>query len=233
MKTNGKKIMSVTSKPFVTDAIGQLGGNAVRLLHIDTSIKTTGSLSREMSAAAVERLKREAPDIAVHYRDLAAHPLGDLTERVFAAHAKGADIGDLDPAELSDLAESGKVLAEFLTSEVIVMGVAFYNFTVPSSLKAWIDRICVAGKTFSYSASGVIGLARGKRVIVLLARGGIYGEGSPNGRNEHAETYLRSVFSVIGIDNLEVIVAEGVDISPELRAAALESAMGSIETLAA
>jgi FMN-dependent NADH-azoreductase len=183
LKTNGKKIMSVTSKPFVTDAIGQLGGNAVRLLHIDTSIKTTGSLSREMSAAAVERLKREAPDIAVHYRDLAAHPLGDLTERVFAAHAKGADIGDLDPAELSDLAESGKVLAEFL--------------------------------------------------IVLLARGGIYGEGSPNGRNEHAETYLRSVFSVIGIDNLEVIVAEGVDISPELRAAALESAMGSIETLAA
>jgi len=230
--------MSVISKLFVTGATGQLGGhgNGVKLLHIDTSIKVTGSLSREMSAAAVERLKRDAPDIAVHYRDLAAHPLGDLTERVFAAHAKGADIADirdLDQAELSDLAESGKVLEEFLTSDVIVMGVAFYNFTVPSSLKAWIDRICVAGKTFSYGASGVVGLARGKRVIVLLARGGIYGEGSPNARHEHAETYLRSIFSVIGIDNLEVIVADGVDMSPELRAAALERAMGSIETLAA
>lgn len=225
--------MSVTSKPFVTDATGQLSGNAVRLLHIDTSIKTTGSLSREMSAAAVERLKREAPGIAVQYRDLAAHPLGDVTERVFAVHAKGADIKDLDQAELSDLAESGKVLEEFMASDVIVMGVPLYNLTVPTSLKAWIDRTLVAGKTFSYGESGVIGLAHGKRVIVLLARGGVYGEGSPNARHEHAETYLRSIFSMIGVENLEVIVADGVDISPELRAAALNNAMGSIETLAA
>ncbi|MGH6647373.1 FMN-dependent NADH-azoreductase [Aquabacterium sp.] len=225
--------MSVTSKPFVTDATGQLGGNAVRLLHIDTSIKATGSLSREMSAAAVGRLKREAPNISVHYRDLAAHPLGDLTERVFASHAKGADIRDLDQAELSDLAESGKVLDEFLISEVIVIGVPLYNLTVPTSLKAWIDRMLVAGKTFSYGASGVIGLARGKRVIVLLARGGLYGEGSPNAHHEHAETYLRSIFTMIGVENLEVIVADGVDISPELRAAALERAMSSIAALAA
>jgi FMN-dependent NADH-azoreductase len=174
--------------------------NAVKLLHIDTSIKATGSLSREMSAAAVERLKREAPDIAVHYRDLA---------------------------------ESGRVLEEFMASDVIVIGVGFYNFSVPSSLKAWLDRILVAGKTFSYTASGVVGLAGGKRVIVLLARGGLYGEGSPNARHEHAETYLTSIFSVIGVENLEVIVADGVDISPELRAAAVERAMGSIEALAA
>lgn len=225
--------MSLTSKLSVTDATGQPGANAVTLLHIDTSIKATGSLTREMSAAAVARLTREAADIAVQYRDLAAHPLGDLTERVFAAHANGADNRDLDQAELNDLAESARVLEEFLSSEVIVMGVAFYNFTVPSSLKAWVDRICVAGKTFSFGASGVVGLARGKRVIVLLARGGIYAEGSPNARHEHAETYLRSIFSVIGIDNLEVIAADGVDISPELRAAAIERAMGHIETLAA
>lgn len=205
----------------------------MKLLHIDTSIKATGSLSRHMSAAAVERLKRETPDMAVQYRDLAAHSLGDLTGRVFEVHARDADIEDLDQAELSDLAESGKVLEEFMASDVIVMGVAFYNFTVPSSLKAWIDRICVAGKTFSFGASGVVGLARGKRVIVLLARGGIYGEGSPNARHEHAESYLRSIFSVIGIDNLEVIAADGVDMSPELRAAALARAMGSIEMLAA
>ena len=225
--------MSVTPKLFATGATGQLGANAVRLLHIDTSIKVTGSLSREMSAAAVERLKREALDMAVHYRDLAAHPLGDLTGRVFAAHAHGADSGDLDQAELSDLAESRMVLEEFMASDVIVMGVPLYNLTVPSSLKAWIDRMLVAGKTFSYGASGVVGLARGKRVILLLARGGLYGEGSPNARHEHAETYLRSIFSMIGVENLEVIVAEGVDISPELRAAALENAIGSIETLAA
>lgn len=225
--------MSVTPKPLVIDATNQPGGNAVRLLHIDTSIKTTGSLSREMSAAAVERLKREVSNIEVRYRDLAAHPLGDLTERVFAAHVKGADIGDLDQAELNNLAESRVVLEEFMASDVIVIGVPLYNLSVPSSLKAWIDRMLVAGKTFSYGASGVVGLARGKRVILLLARGGFYGEGSPNARHEHAETYLRSIFSMIGIENLEVIVADGVDISPELRAAALKNAMGSIETLAA
>jgi FMN-dependent NADH-azoreductase len=205
----------------------------VKLLHIDTSIKATGSLSRDMSAAAVARLKREVPDVEVQYRDLAARPLGDLTGGVFAAHAHDADIGDLDQAELGDLAESGKVLEEFMASDVIVMGVAFYNFTVPSSLKAWIDRICIVGKTFSFDASGVVGLARGKRVIVLLARGGLYGEGSPNARHEHAETYLRSIFSVIGIDNLQVIAADGVDMNPELRSAALARAMGSIEALAA
>lgn len=120
-----------------------------------------------------------------------------------------------------------------MDSDVIVIGVPLYNLTIPSSLKAWIDRMLVAGKTFSYGASGVIGLARGKRVIVLLARGGLYGEGSPNARHEHAETYLRSIFSMIGVESLEVIVADGVDISPELRAAAIEHAMGSIETLAA
>ncbi len=207
--------------------------STAKLLHLDTSIKASGSLSRDMSAATVKRLKRETPDIAVHYRDLAARPLGDLTERVFAAHAKGVDIDDLDQAERSDLAESGRVLEAFMASDVVVIGVAFYNFTVPTSLKAWIDRICVAGKTFSYGANGVVGLARGKRVIVLLARGGLYGEGSPNAHHEHAETYLRSVFSVIGIDNLEVIVADGVDISPELRAAAVERATNSIEALAA
>lgn len=226
-------MMSMISSPFGTGATGQSERNAVRLLHVDTSIKATGSLSRDMSTAAVDRLKREVPGIAVHYRDLAVRPLGDLTERVFAAHAKGADIDDLDQAERSDLAESGKALEEFMASDVVVMGVAFYNFSVPSSLKAWIDRICVAGKTFSYGTNGVVGLARGKRVIVLLARGGLYGEGSPNACHEHAETYLRSVFSVIGIDNLEVIVADGVDISPELRAAAVERAMSRIEALAA
>src|SRR5690606_10242553 len=154
--TTRKNIMSLISERFITEATGQPDANAVRLLHIDTSIKATGSLTREMSAAAVTRLKRETAGIAVHYRDLAAHPLGDLTERVFAAHVKGANISNLDQAELSDLAQSGQVLEEFLTSQVIAIGVAFYNFTIPSSLKAWIDRICVAGKTFSYSASGVV-----------------------------------------------------------------------------
>ncbi|MBB5684839.1 NAD(P)H-dependent oxidoreductase [Sphingobium boeckii] len=205
----------------------------MKLLHIDASIHTTQSISRNLSAATVDRLKRQNPDIEIQYLDLSANPLHHITGRVFAAHAQGADITDLDPAELHDVTESGKVLEEFLASDIVVLGVPFYNFSIPSSLKAWIDRIIVAGKTFSYGANGVVGLAGEKRLIVLIARGGVYSEGSPSAHNEHGETYLKSVFSIIGIDDIEIIVAEGVAISPQARDAALQNALDSIETLAA
>jgi FMN-dependent NADH-azoreductase len=94
-----------------------------------------------------------------------------------------------------------------------------------SQLKAWIDRILVAGKTFKYSAQGVEGLAGNKRVIIAISRGGFYGAGTPSAAAEHLETYLHSVFSFIGIASPEIIVAEGVQIGPEQREKALESAL--------
>jgi FMN-dependent NADH-azoreductase len=98
-------------------------------------------------------------------------------------------VSGFDQAAVDDVVESRKALEEFLAADILVLGVPFYNYSVPSSLKAWIDRIVVAGKTFTYgSPNGPIGLAVGKRVIVLLARGGVYREGSPTAHNEHAET---------------------------------------------
>ena len=108
------------------------------------------------------------------------------------------------------------MLDEFLAADTIVIGAPMYNFTLPTQLKAWIDRIVVAGKTFRYTANGPEGLAGGKRVIVALARGGIYDEGSPAAALEHLETYLRGVFNFIGIEP-EFVAADGLAIGPEQR----------------
>jgi FMN-dependent NADH-azoreductase len=107
-----------------------------------------------------------------------------------------------------------------------------YNFTLPTQLKAWIDRIVVAGKTFQYSANGPEGLAKGKRVIIGLARGGFYNQGSPAAALEHLETYLRGVFNFIGIEP-EFVAADGLAISPEQRAESIKLALGETVRLAA
>jgi len=206
----------------------------MKLLHIDTSIQATGSLSREMSSATVERLQREIPGLEVHYRDLAAQPLPHLTARVFAALAQDVDTAEFSDAERDDAGESKKALEDFMAADIVVLGVPLYNYSVPSTLRAWIDRIVVFGKTFKYGGPNQpIGLAAGKRVIVALARGGHYAEGSAGARHEQAESYLRSVFSLVGIHDVEFIIAEGVAVSPEFRETALRGALDTIQTLAA
>ena len=108
------------------------------------------------------------------------------------------------------------MLDEFLAADTIVIGAPMYNFTLPTQLKAWIDRILVAGKTFRYTENGPEGLAGGKRVIIALARGGFYDAGSPAAALEHLESYLRGVFNFIGIEP-EFVAADGLAIGPEQR----------------
>ena len=117
------------------------------------------------------------------------------------------------------------MLEEFLAADIVVLGAPMYNFTIPSQLKAWIDRILVAGKTFKYSAQGVEGLAGNKRVIVAISRGGFYGAGTPAAVGEHLETYLRWVFGFIGITNPEFISADGIQVGPEHREKAVAGAL--------
>lgn len=180
------------------------------LLHIDSSILGADSVTRKITGAAVERLRAQHPDLEVVYRDLAAAPL---------THAGLADLGG-DPA-----------LEAFLAAEIVVIGAPMYNFTVPSTLKAWIDRILVAGRTFRYGPDGVEGLVGGKRVIVAVSRGGFYGAGTPAAGMEHVESYLRATLGFIGIANPEFIVAEGVKVSPEQQASALQGALQAAQQL--
>ena len=159
------------------------------ILHIDASINGENSASRAISKSIVDQVKRANWGEEVIYRDLAANPLSHLTLESFA---------------------DTSVVDEFLGADIIVIGAPMYNFTIPSQLKAWIDRIAIAGKTFSYTESGPQGLAGGRRVIIGLARGGVYSDGSPAAAFEHLETYLGGVFNFIGIEP-EFVIAEGLE----------------------
>ena len=151
------------------------------------------------------------------YRDLASAPLPHLS--VPPGSPQGAE------------ADGQAAIEEFLAADIVVIGAPMYNFTIPSQLKAWIDRILVAGKTFRYGEKGVEGFAGNKRVIIAISRGGLYGTGMPSEAAEHVETYLRTVFAFIGIANPEIIVAEGILVGPEQREKALAGALKAATSL--
>jgi FMN-dependent NADH-azoreductase len=183
----------------------------VTILHIDSSITGENSVSRRISSAIVDNLTREHRNAVVVRRDLTAEPLPHLTLDSFA---------------------DSSILDEFLEADTLVIGAPMYNFTLPSQLKAWLDRILIAGKTFRYTAEGPEGLARGKRVIIALARGGIYDSGSPAAALEHLETYLRGIFNFIGIE-AEFVAADGLNINAEQKERAIAAALGETVRLAA
>ncbi len=204
---------------------------AKTLLHVDSSILGGNSVSRALSSGVVEQLRPSHPGLRVVHRDLAATPIPHLSGSYLAAGQAGEP--DHDPALQADLALGSEVLEEFLAADIVVLGLGFYNFGIPSQLKAWIDRLAVAGKTFRYTEKGAEGLAGGKRVILAIARGGFYGPGSPAASFEHAETYLRGVFAFFGIANLEVVAAEGLAVGPDARKAGIAKAEEEIAALVA
>ena len=185
----------------------------MKLLHLDSSALGANSVTRELSAAIVARWQDAVPGLTVDYRDLDTNPLPHLTGSV------------LTGADAVAKAEGDAAMDQFLASDVIVIGAPMYNFGVPSTLKAWIDRVAVAGKTFRYTEKGPEGLAIGKRLIVASGRGGVYGESSPA---DFQEAYLRQVFGFLGISDVEFVRAEGVAYSPQHRTDALATAHASI-----
>jgi FMN-dependent NADH-azoreductase len=183
----------------------------VTILHMDSSITGEQSASRAITRSILNQLTIERGGSDVIYRDLVSEPLPHLTLDAFA---------------------DSSVLDEFLAADTVVIGAPMYNFTLPTQLKAWLDRILVAGKTFRYTETGPEGLAGGKRVIVALARGGYYNAGSPAAALEHLESYLRGVFGFIGI-HPEFVAADGLAVGPEQRETSVRQALGETVRLAA
>ena len=181
------------------------------ILHIDSSINGENSASRAISRSIVDQLRALDPVAELVVRDLVTEPLPHLTLEAFA---------------------DSEVLDEFLAADTVVIGAPMYNFTLPTQLKAWLDRILIAGKTFRYGADGPEGMVKGKRVIVALARGGFYNEGSPASALEHLESYLRGAFNFIGVEP-EFVVADGLAVSPEQRETSIGQALGETVRLAA
>jgi len=201
----------------------------MKLLHIDSSILGQHSVSRELSAHVVDTLVAENPGTTtVTHLDLNATPLQHLGAAHMAA-AHGAPV----PEELkADLAAGQKALEDFLAADVVVIGAPMYNFSVPSQLKAWIDRLAVAGKTFSYSAGkGPEGLCGGKKVIVASTRGGVFSEGTPGAGLDHQETYLKTLFGFLGIGDVRFVRAEGLALGEPARQRAVAEARSQAAAL--
>ena len=200
----------------------------MKLLHVDSSVLGDASVSRRLSAEIVARVKSAHPDLEVVRRDLAAAPMPHITS-VFVNATRGPGAQEPPPAELAD---DFAALDEFLAADVVVIGAPMYNFGICSQLKAWIDRLGVPGKTFSYSEAGPKGLCGGKRLVVASSRGGVYTTG-PYAPADHQETYLRALFGFIGVTDLTVVRAEGLSMGPEKHAASIASAEAEIAALAA
>ena len=185
----------------------------MKLLHVDSSILGANSASRQLTREIVGRWQDRHPHLEVKYVDLAEQAPPHFSGRSLSAQTTEESEGN------------AAALADFLAADVIVIGAPMYNFSIPSQLKAWIDRISVAGKTFRYTESGPQGLAGGKQVIVAASRGGIY---APNAPGEFAESYLKFLFGFLGIDSVTFVRAEGLALSPEHRRTAINSALAAI-----
>jgi FMN-dependent NADH-azoreductase len=194
----------------------------MKLLHIDSSILADGSVSRELTAGIVARWKERQPGIEVITRDLAAAPLAHLSGSHFFARSQPVE--QRHPEHQRDIEASDQVMEEFLVADIVVIGAPMYNFSVPSQLKAWIDRLAVAGKTFKYTAEGPVGLAGGKKIIVASSRGGFYGAGTPSEAIDFQEKYLTAIFGFMGVTDITFVRAEGLAMGPDLKQKALEAA---------
>jgi FMN-dependent NADH-azoreductase len=201
------------------------------ILHIDSSILGGYSVSRALSSEIVARQARLRPGSKVIYRDLAADASRHLSDAHIAVFQGGAVT---DPALGADLAAGSAYIDDLFAADVIVIGAPMYNFSVPSQLKAWIDRVCVAGRTFQYGANGAEGLLpKGKKVFIASSRGGVYTGDSPAAALEHHETYLKGVLSFIGLTDITVIRAEGLNLGPDAKEASIAKAKADIAAIAA
>jgi FMN-dependent NADH-azoreductase len=204
----------------------------MKILHVDSSITGARSVSRELSALIVARLGgREQHDVT--YRDVVADDLPHFTAVTApSAHPLSKAVPVLDQVQQAKRDASDAILSEFLEADIVVIGVPMYNFTLPSELKAWLDRIIVPGTTFKPGPNGPEGLAGGKRVILAIARGGYYGEEAAFRAGEHGESLLRTAFGFIGVELIEAVIAEGLNI-PDVRENAVASAREAAQQIAA
>jgi FMN-dependent NADH-azoreductase len=204
----------------------------MKILHLDSSPLGAASVSRQLSAALVERLRRAHPQAHVTYRDLVALALPHLSPQVLPIIRPSPDSqASGDPALRAEADCIDTLLREFLEADIVVIGAPMINFTIPSQLKAWFDRVLQAGRTFRYTAEGPVGLAGGKKVYVVSTRGGTYAGTAMETAMDHQEAWLRAVLQFIGITDITWVRAEGLALGEEQKARALQAAHEQIERL--
>ena len=195
----------------------------MKLLHIDSSILGDNSASRQLSHAVVQAWKTAQPDLAVTYRDLAGDAISHFSAATLVAAGTAAELRDAAQKHEAEL--SAQALAEFQAADAVVIAAPMYNFTIPTQLKAWIDRIAVAGQTCRYTEAGPQGLCGGKKVIVVSTSGGLH-VGQATGAAH--EDYLKVLFGFLGITDIEFVRAHGLGYGEDVRNKAMSDAQAQI-----
>ena len=195
-----------------------------RILVIESSARQQGSVSRQLTEQFIAQWKSAHPQDQVQVRDLAVAPVPHLDATLLGGWMKPAP--QQSAAEREALQRSEQLTDELIAADVLVLAAPMYNFAIPSTLKAWLDHVLRAGKTFKYTETGPQGLLQGKRAFVLTARGGMYA-GSPL---DHQEPYLRQALGFIGIDQVEFVHAEGLNMGEEQQRQGLSKAQALLST---
>lgn len=201
----------------------------MKTLLVVNSSPRSNSVSRTLTRRVVEDWKAQDPDGKVIVRDVAAEAIPFLTEAWIQASYTPAD--RRTPEQQEALALSDALIGELFAADVIVLGVPMHNFSIPAALKAWIDLITRAGKTFSYGNTGPKGLVPSeKKVVAIVTRGGAYGEGSPA---DFQVPYLRHILGFIGLTDVTVIDVDRQGLGGEAARESVDRAVGKLTGVAA
>lgn len=199
----------------------------MNILQINSSARTDGSQSTRLANALTARLLERHTGASLTVRDLARQPHPALDEEALQALFTPAEARD--ESQHARVAKDDALISEIQQADVVVLGVPMYNFGVPVQLKNWIDAISRARVTFQYTENGPQGLLTGKKVYVLLTRGGVY-------RNTPADSqvpYLKTVLAFLGMTDVEFVYAEGLAMGEQAEQAALAQAQAQIDSVLA
>ncbi len=200
------------------------------ILYLNSSVRSTGSVSRQLSGEFIEKLKSAHPNAKVVTRDLAAQPLPHLSEAMVGAYFTPPEQRSDEQQQMIRL--SDEVVAELMSADIVVVGAPMYNFSVSSTLKSWIDHVARAGVTFKYTETGPVGLVHGKKFVIFTSRAGVYSSG-PAQAMDFQETYLRGVLGFLGITDVSFISAEGLAMGDEAVNTALAHGRSAMDALIA
>ena len=204
----------------------------MKLLHIDSSPLAANSVSRELTERVVAQWRATHPGTVVEYLDLAVDTPSHLSIDSLGFRL-GPNAEGLSDVQRRENVISEQLVTQFLAADVVVVGAPMYNFSVPTQLKSWIDRVAQAGRTFTYTEKGPKGLAGGKTVIIASTRGGVYSTNPAMAGLDHQESYLKTVFGFLGVTDIQFVRAEGVAMGVEAKAKALDAADITIKALTA
>lgn len=197
----------------------------MKILHLDSSVLNDNSITRQLSRALVDALQSRHGQTRIFYHDLAKNEIPHLSGEILGAAFTPAE--EWNDLQRQEHARSEQLIGEFMSSEILVIGAPMYNFTIPSQLKSWIDRVAVAGRTFKYTETGPVGLAGGKTAYIVSARGGVYN--NEQGQSmDFQEDYLKAVLGFLGISDVRFIRAEAVSMGADARQNALDAANAAI-----